>query len=88
MKKMARYQLVYKQAGIQPEESVRYINDLKEETLDFITKRGFDRRIIKPIMNAALEDMRENPEMEFDQAVNDILNNKNRMMAFMKRYCL
>ncbi len=88
MKQMARYQLVFKQAGIQPDESERYIIDLKEQTLNFITKRGFDRRLIKPIMNAALKDMEESPETDFDQAVNNILNNKNRMMAFMQRYCL
>ncbi len=88
MKKMERYLLVYKQAGIQPYEAERYINDLREETIDTITKRGFDRRLIKPIMNAASEDMKENPELEFDQAVNEILSNKNRMMAFMRRYCL
>lgn len=88
MENMTRYSLVFKQAAIQPDDAERYIDALKPKTLDIIAKIGFDRRLIKPILKAASKDVELNPEVEFDEAVNNILNNKNRMLAFMQKYCL
>lgn len=82
------YSMVMKAGCIPPEEAKKYISELGEHTLNQITSLSFDRRLIKPILERATEEAQESGDMGLDEAVNNILNNKKRMLSFMSRYCL
>lgn len=88
MDKDVHYHMVFKAGCIQQEDAGKYISQLKEETLDNITSLNFNRRLLKPILETASEEMDENSGVGLDEAVNNILNNKKRMLSFMSKYCM
>ena len=76
-----KYLRVLKMAQISMEEASIICNTLSEETLNRITKVGFDRRYIKPVIRLA----KVIPGGLCDENINKILNDPNKMLEIKCR---
>lgn len=88
MDRQMHYRMAFRQGGVPHDEADQYINNLDETTLNKITALSFDRRLIKPIMEVASEEVEKNPDTGFNDIVSSILCNKIRMFTFMRQFCL
>ena len=70
-------------AGIDLNFADEVCGSLSEDTLDRLTKVGFDRRLIAPILNKTAC-MRNGIN---DENVNVILDDQNAIIAMMRKYC-
>lgn len=70
-------------AGIAPHEGNIICSLLSESMLDRLTKIGFDRRAIRPVLQEA-ESMQGGIN---DENINAILKNQNLMISIISRYC-
>lgn len=82
------YRMAFRQGGVANEEADQYINCLEKDVLDKITALSFDRRLIKPILEVASEEVERNSDVTLNEIVEEILGNKVRMFAFMRQFCL
>jgi hypothetical protein len=82
------YHLAFKQGLIDSEDAAKYIDLLDEETLNRVTQLGFDRRLLKPVMETAWNKTEKSNEKDFDTAVQEILDDKHQMFIFMNHYCM
>lgn len=78
-----KYLRVFKMAGIDPCEGNIICSLLAESTLNKLTKVGFDRRAIKPV----LQEAKTMQGGITDENVNAILKNQNLMISIISRYC-
>lgn len=78
-----KYLRVFKMADIPPDEGTKICSFLTNQTLDRLTKKGFDRRIIKPVIQKA-ECMQGGIN---DKNVNLILDDANLIISMMAIYC-
>lgn len=81
--KNIEYLMVFKIAGIRPDYGERICSLLSEETLNRLTRVGFHRNAIRPVLEKA-ESMQCGIT---DKNVNAILNNQNLMLSIIKKYC-
>ena len=81
--KNIEYLKVLKIAGIRPDYGERLCSLLGKETLDKLTKVGFHRSAIRPVLENA-EAMQGGIT---DKNVNAVLNNQNLMSSIIKDYC-
>jgi len=79
-----KYLLVFKQAGIMPDEAEKICACISVDTLDRLTKTGFDRRLIKPLLLKA--SMKNTFESITDEKVNDLMDDVNFMTSFIDKY--
>ena len=80
---MKNYLSVLKIAGISPDEGEIICSLLNIKTLDRLTKVGFDRMLIKPILQEAA-----NMEGGInDENVNLLLDDQNLVTSMIQRYC-
>ena len=83
MKDKQHYMRIFKIAGINLSFAYEVCNILSAETLDRITRVGFDRRLIKPVIEKALL---------FDGGINDeninaIMDNQDLIIRMKLKYC-
>lgn len=77
------YMRIFKIAGINLAFANEVCNLLSDETLDRITRVGFDRRLIKPVIEKAwLYDGGIN-----DENINAIMNNQDLIIRMKLQYC-
>ncbi len=92
MEKKEYFHLALKQGGVTQQDAVKVIALLSEKTLYRITQNEFDRRLIRPVLAEAkrlTESSRGNSgNMELEEALDHILDNKVEMFRLMKLYCL
>lgn len=79
----AKYLRVMKMAQIDLQYADDVCSKLSKKTLDRLTKVGFDRRLIAPILNKASY-MKNGIN---DENVNVILDDQNAIIAMMRKYC-
>ena len=77
------YMRILKIAGIDLAFADRVCNTLSEETLNRLTKVGFDRRLIVPILRMAISDDGQISETK----INQIMDDQDLIIAMMQRYC-
>lgn len=77
------YRLAFAQGGIPKEQTELYMKCLSKETLDFITRHDFDRKLLKPLLRAAQGKENDILTMDYNMAVNRILQDKQKMFALM-----
>ena len=70
-------------AGIEADEGEIICSLLNTETLDRLTKVGFDRRLIKPILREA-ENMQDGIN---DKNIDLLLNDQNFVVSMIQKYC-
>ena len=88
MNKLRHYYLAFSQGDISKKDAEYYIRLLSEDTLNYISHRSFNKRLIKPIMRMAQKTMEEQEILqEFDIIVNTILNDKREMFVLMNTFC-
>lgn len=78
-----KYISVMKMGNIPPETGEKICMMLSKETLNRLTKKGMDRRLIKPILDIA-NNMTNGIN---DKNVNSILDNYNIIARLMNEYC-
>lgn len=78
-----KYISVMKMGNIPPETGEKICMMLSKETLNRLTKKGMDRRLIKPILDIA-NNMSNGIN---DENVNSILDNYNIVARLMNEYC-
>ena len=78
-----KYLRVFKMAGIAPYEGNEICSRVTKSTLDRLTRVGFDRRAVKPVLQEA-ETMQGGIT---DENVNAILENQNLMLSIISSYC-
>ncbi len=89
MDKMRHYRLAFRQGCIDIRDAELYIKLLSAKTLDYITSSSFDKRLLRPIMRMAWRTMeKQEIPQEFDEIVNEILNDKKEMFLLMNTFCL
>lgn len=77
------YMRIFKIAGINLAFANEVCNLLSDETLDRITRVGFDRRLIKPVIEKAwLYDGGIN-----DENINAIMNNQDLIIRMKLQHC-
>ena len=81
--KNLKYLSVFKKAKITLDAGDRICSLLSKSTLDRLTKKGFDRRLIKPVLESASV-MSGGIN---DENVNSILNDINVIASMKKNYC-
>ena len=83
MKDNQRYMRIFKMAGINLSLANEICNILSDKTLDRITRVGFDRSLIKPVIEKAyLCDGGIN-----DQNINAIMDNQDLIIRMKIQYC-
>lgn len=83
MKDKQYYMRIFKIAGINLQFANEICKILSDETLDRITRVGFDRRLIKPVIEKALfYDGGIN-----DENINAIMNNQDLIIRMKFQYC-
>lgn len=83
MKDKQYYMRIFKIAGINLQFANEICNILSDETLDRITKVGFDRRLIKPVIEKAyFYDGGIN-----DENINAIMDNQDLIIRMKLQYC-
>lgn len=79
-----KYLLVFKQAGIMPDQGEKICARLSVDTLNRLTKEGFDRRLIKPLLlDASMGGLFENIT---DDAVNELMDDASYITSLIARY--
>lgn len=78
-----KYISVMKMGNIPPETGEKICMMLSKETLNRLTKRGIDRRLIKPILNVA-NNMNNGIN---DDNVNSVLDDYNTIAKLIRDYC-
>lgn len=78
-----KYLSVFRMAGIDLYYGNIICSLLSESTLDRLTKKGFDRRAIRPVLREA-ESMQGGIT---DENINAILKNQNLMISIISRCC-
>ena len=81
--KNLKYLSVLKMAGIQPDIGEIICLQLNEHILERLTKPGFDRRLIKPVLRKAKNEYGEIS----DYSVEQILNNQNLIALMIAEHC-
>lgn len=83
MKDKQHYMRILKIAGINLSFAYEVCNILSEETLDRITRVGFDRRLIKPVIEKALL---YDGGID-DENINAIMDNQDLIIRMKLKYC-
>lgn len=78
-----KYLRVFKMAGIEPYEGNEICSLLSSQILDRLTKVGFDRRLIKPILQKA-KDMQGGIN---DENIDLILKDQDLVVSLIQKYC-
>ena len=78
-----KYLRVFKMAGITPYEGEIICSLLSESTLDKLTRVGFKRNAIKPVIQEA-QNMQGGIT---DENIEKILKNQNLMCSIISKYC-
>ncbi len=81
--KNLKYLSALKMAGIQPDIGEIICLQLNERILERLTNPGFDRRLIKPILQKAKNEYDEIS----DYSVEQILNNQNIITSMIAEHC-
>lgn len=83
MLKNIKYLRVFKIAGIAPYDGEVVCSLLSESTLDKLTRVGFHRGAIKPVLQEA-QNMQGGIN---DENINKILKNQNLMTSIISKHC-
>lgn len=83
MERNIHYRLAFAQGGISSDETELYMSCLSKETLDFITRHDFDRRLLKPLLRSAQGLEKDIQKMDYNMAVNKVLQDKKKMFMLM-----
>lgn len=77
------YMRIFKIAGVDLALAYKLCDELSEQTLNRLTRVGFHRSLIKPILEKALFDEGQIT----DTKINEIMNDQDLIIAMMQRYC-